>query len=84
MDVYRLIVEKLRLEVFTFCKSEFWRFLVKFSVISLKMTQKVSLFTFLCMAGMMDFVCKIDLRIVLGGPILCVFGHMGDHEVCFG
>ena len=45
---------------------------MKFSEISLKMTQKVSIFTFLCRSDLDDFVCKIDLWIVLGGRILCV------------
>ena len=45
---------------------------MKFSEISLKMTQNVSFFTFLCLAVLVDFVCEIDLRIVLGGRILCV------------
>ena len=72
MDVYRLTIEKLRLELSTFCKSEFWRFLVKFSENLEKMTQNVSFFTFLCMVELVDFVCKTDLRIVSGGQILCV------------
>ena len=45
---------------------------MKFSEISLKMTQNVSFFTFLCTAVLMDFVCEIDIWIVSGGQILCV------------